>query len=110
MHRAGRIGAASTASGGTSPAPAGEAASAGRTGRARTPSTLRHLMRRAESDMAALRERQAGLEAELAAAQADHVTLARVGEELSAVGDDLATAEEAWLALAEEAEALGLTT
>ena len=80
-------------------------------GRARrSPSTLRHLMRRAESDMQRLRERQAMLEAELAAAQDDHVTLARLGEALAAVAGDLAAAEEAWLALAEEAESLGLTT
>jgi hypothetical protein len=76
----------------------------------RTPSTLRHLMRRAESDMARLRERQAALEADLAAARGDHVSLARLGEELSTVGTDLAAAEESWLSLAEEAEALGLTT
>jgi hypothetical protein len=50
------------------------------------------------------------LEAELAAAQDDHVTLARLGEALAAVAGDLAAAEEAWLALAEEAESLGLTT
>jgi ATP-binding cassette subfamily F protein uup len=76
----------------------------------RTPSTLRHLMRRAESDMARLRERQAALEADLAAARGDHMSLARLGEELSTVGADLAAAEESWLSLAEEAEALGLTT
>jgi hypothetical protein len=67
-------------------------------------------MRRAESDMQRLRERQAMLEAELAAAQDDHVTLARLGEDLAAVAGDLAAAEEAWLAMAEEAESLGLTT
>jgi ATP-binding cassette subfamily F protein uup len=78
--------------------------------RSRTPSTLRHLMRTAESEMARLRGRQAILEAELAAAQGDHIALARLGEELSAVGADLAAAEESWLALAEEAESLGLAT
>jgi ATP-binding cassette subfamily F protein uup len=75
-----------------------------RPARGRTPSTLRHLMRRAESEMARLQERQAALEAELAAAGSDHVALARVGEALSAVTAELARAEETWLSLAEEAE------
>jgi len=75
----------------------------------RTPSTLRHLLGRAEGDMARLQDRQATLEAELAAAMGDHVALACVGEELTAVTDELAACEERWLALAEEAEALGLT-
>jgi ABC transport system ATP-binding/permease protein len=78
--------------------------------RGRSPSTLRHLMRRAEAEMAGLRERQAGLEAELAAAAGDHRALARLGEELSALAADLQAAEEAWLALATEAEAQGLAT
>lgn len=60
--------------------------------------------------MGRLRERQAALEAEMATSQGDHVALARWGEELSAVGEEMAEAEESWLALAEEAEALGLTT
>jgi ABC transport system ATP-binding/permease protein len=85
--------------------PARSAGSADRPGRPRTPSTLRHLLRRAEADMAKLHERQATLTAELAAAGSDHVALARVGEELSAVGAELARAEETWLSLAEEAEA-----
>ncbi|MBN2624707.1 MAG: ABC-F family ATP-binding cassette domain-containing protein, partial [Acidimicrobiales bacterium] len=76
----------------------------------RTPSTLRHLMRKAESEMRRLQARQALLEAELAGAQDDHVVLARVGEDLSAVSRELAAAEESWLSLAEEAEALGLAT
>jgi ATP-binding cassette subfamily F protein uup len=112
---------AATATGSAASAPTatglgGGAARPGRTtprsgGRpSRTPSTLRHLMRGAESDMARLRERQAALEADLAAARGDHVALARLGEELSTVGAELAAAEESWLSLAEEAEALGLTT
>lgn len=75
----------------------------------RTPSTLRHLMRRAETEMRRLQDRQATLEAELAGARGDHVALASVGEELSVVNGELAAAEERWLALAEEAESLGLT-
>jgi ABC transport system ATP-binding/permease protein len=76
----------------------------------RSPSTLRHLMRRADADMRRLQERQAALEAELASAGGDHVTLARIGEDLSAVAAELAAIEESWLDLAEEAESLGLTT
>jgi hypothetical protein len=76
----------------------------------RTPSTLRHLLRRAESEMRRLQDRQAALEAELAGAGSDHVALAGAGEELSLINAELAAAEERWLALAEEAESLGLTT
>jgi ABC transport system ATP-binding/permease protein len=78
-------------------------------GTRRTPSTLRHLLRRAETEMRRLQERQSALEAELAGARGDHVALASVGEELSVVNGELAAAEEHWLALAEEAESLGLT-
>jgi ATP-binding cassette subfamily F protein uup len=77
---------------------------------ARSPSTLRHLMRRADVDMRRLQERRSALEAEIATAGSDHVALARIGEDLSEVTGELAAAEEAWLALAEEAESLGLTT
>jgi ATP-binding cassette subfamily F protein uup len=77
-------------------------------GTRRTPSTLRHLLRRAEAELLRLQDRQAALEAELAGARGDHVALACVGEELAVVGTELAAAEERWLALAEEAEALGL--
>ncbi|MGH9228454.1 MAG: ABC-F family ATP-binding cassette domain-containing protein [Acidimicrobiales bacterium] len=78
-------------------------------GARRTPSTLRHLLRRAETEMRRLQDRQAALEAELAAAMGDHVALAGVGEELAVVSGELAAAEEHWLALAEEAESVGLT-
>ena len=77
-------------------------------GTRRTPSTLRHLLRRAETEMRRLQDRQAALEAELAGAMGDHVALACVGEELSVVNGELAAAEEHWLTLAEEAESLGL--
>jgi ABC transport system ATP-binding/permease protein len=71
---------------------------------ARSPSTLRHLMKRAEAEMKRLQDRQAALESELQGAGSDHVVLARLGEELSAVSSELAAAEDAWLTLAEEAE------
>jgi ABC transport system ATP-binding/permease protein len=79
-------------------------------GARRTPSTLRHLLRRAETEMRRLQDRQAALEAELAGAASDHVALAGAGEELALVNGELAAAEEHWLALAEEAESLGLAT
>jgi ATP-binding cassette subfamily F protein uup len=78
--------------------------------RRRSPSTLRHLMRRAEADVEKLREQQSTLAAELATVRDDHARLAEVGERLSAIGAELAAAEEAWLALAEEAESQGLAT
>jgi predicted nucleic acid-binding Zn-ribbon protein len=61
-------------------------------------------MKRAEAEMQRLQDRHAALESELHAAGSDHVALARLGEELSAVSSELAAAEDAWLALAEEAE------
>jgi ABC transport system ATP-binding/permease protein len=76
----------------------------------RSPSTLRHLLRRAEGEMHRLQDHQATLQAELSAASGDHMALARVGEELAVVTAELAAAEEAWLALAEEAESIGLVT
>ncbi|HET8619696.1 MAG TPA: ABC-F family ATP-binding cassette domain-containing protein [Acidimicrobiales bacterium] len=78
--------------------------------RRRTPSTLRHLLRRSQADLEKLRTQQSTLAAQLATVSDDHAKLAEVGERLSAVGAELAAAEEAWLALAEEAEAQGLAT
>jgi ABC transport system ATP-binding/permease protein len=98
-----------TASRSPAAADAGAAGGLARDRRRRSPSTLRHLMRRAEADVRRLQERQAVLEAELTAALGDHVALARVGEDLSAVTAELAEAEESWLALADEAEGGGLT-
>jgi ATP-binding cassette subfamily F protein uup len=73
---------------------------------ARSPSTLRRLMRDAEKDVARLDRRREKLEAELAekAAIADHTELRTLGDALAAVTTELAVAEETWLALGEEAE------
>ena len=60
--------------------------------------------------MRSLREQQSTLEAQLTTVSDDHARLAAVGQRLSALGAELAAAEEAWLALAEEAEAQGLAT
>jgi ABC transport system ATP-binding/permease protein len=105
--RPGWAGPASTRSPAGSPRPATGRTRAPAGERRRSPSTLRHLLRKAEAELARLAERQAELEAELAAAGGDHVALAEVGERLSTVTADLATAEETWLALAEEAETAG---
>jgi ATP-binding cassette subfamily F protein uup len=83
---------------------------AGAPARRRSASTLRHLLRKAETQVTRLHERQASLEAELVAVTEDRVALARVGEQLTDVQAELAAAEEGWLALAEEAESLGLKT
>lgn len=76
--------------------------------RRRTPSTLRHLLRKAEKQVAQLQERQGKLEAELAAAADDPSELARIGNDLAQTQGELAAVEEEWLALASEAESAGL--
>jgi ATP-binding cassette subfamily F protein uup len=78
--------------------------------RRRSASTLRHLLRKAETRVTRLQEQQGGLEAELANVGGDRLALAAVGEQLAGVQAELALAEEEWLALAEEAEELGLKT
>jgi ABC transport system ATP-binding/permease protein len=70
----------------------------------RSPSTQRRLLREAEKAIARHERRRDQLEAELAAAGTDHEVLVRVGQELAAVGAELAGAEERWLELATELE------
>jgi ABC transport system ATP-binding/permease protein len=70
----------------------------------RSRSTLRHLIKKVEKELARLEADRGRLEADLAAAGDDHETLAALGSELAAVTDRLATVEEEWLALATEAE------
>ncbi len=74
----------------------------------RSPSTLRHLLRQAERELAVLERRRGELTDALAAVGADHEALARVGAELAEVATALGRAEEEWLALAAEAEEAGL--
>jgi ATP-binding cassette subfamily F protein uup len=86
-------------------APTGDRASPRRDAgpaRVRTPSTLRRLVGVAEKEMSALEARRDELVAELATAGSDHVALARLSTELSAVQERLAAAEHRWLELAEE--------
>jgi ABC transport system ATP-binding/permease protein len=73
----------------------------------RSASTLGHLIREVEKDLARLERRRANLADELDRAGGDHVALARVGAELAAVDTEIGAAEERWLALAEEREAAG---
>ena len=91
-----------------SPTGPGSPAGAGATaveGGGRSASTLRHLMKQADKELAALNRRHDELEAELAGAGNDHEVLRRVGAELAEVAAQVAGVEEQWLALAEEAEA-----
>ena len=73
----------------------------------RSASTLRHLMKEADKAVQRLTKKRATIEAALAekASSASHTELADLGQQLAALDRELATAEESWLALAEEAEA-----
>jgi ATP-binding cassette subfamily F protein uup len=86
----------------TSPRPARQRPSSGR-----SPSTVRRQLAQAERDMAAATQRRDALLADLGAAT-DHRELTRLGDELTTAQARVDQAEEAWLALADEAEALGL--
>jgi ATP-binding cassette subfamily F protein uup len=86
----------------TSPRPARTRPSSGR-----SPSTVRRQLAQAERDMAAATEARDAMLADLGAAT-DHRELTRLGDELTAAQARLDRAEEAWLTLADEAEALGL--
>ena len=97
--------------GGGTRAPAGSAAtasaatgSAARLGGARSPSTLRQLMKETDKELAALHRRHDVLETELKDASADHAALRSIGVELAEVSAAVAAVEERWLALAEEAD------
>jgi ATP-binding cassette subfamily F protein uup len=75
-------------------------------GSARTPSTLRRLLKDAEKELARLERDRGRLEASVheAAAGNDHVALARLGDELTTMQAAVAEVEERWLALGEELE------
>ncbi len=73
----------------------------------RSSSTLGHLLRRVEKEVAKLEKQKAELERELLAAGADHQRLTELGDRLTAVSASLADAEERWMGLAEEQEAKG---
>ncbi|MGK2950582.1 MAG: ABC transporter ATP-binding protein, partial [Acidimicrobiales bacterium] len=73
----------------------------------RSHATLRTLLKEAEREMARLEKARQRLEGEVTAAAetGDHAALARLGAALTAAQDDLAGAEERWLAVSEELEA-----
>jgi ABC transport system ATP-binding/permease protein len=74
----------------------------------RSPSTVRRQLSQAERDLGAAIAAREKLAAQIGATNA-HTELAVLGEQLAAAQTRVATAEEAWLALAAQAEALGLT-
>ncbi|MEL7208314.1 MAG: ABC transporter ATP-binding protein, partial [Actinomycetota bacterium] len=72
----------------------------------RSRSTLRHLMKDAEKQIAELEKRRDTIRADLAEAGSDHVELARLGTAEAETSAELTEAEDRWMALAEEAESL----
>jgi len=76
----------------------------------RSPSTVRHLLRAAEREVAALQKRHETLSAEMASAGSDHELLAALAKEFGVTAESLANAEEEWLGLAAEAEDMGIAT
>ena len=73
----------------------------------RSPSTLRHLLKECEKEVARFTRAKGSAEDELTAASAagDHRALAEIGARVAVLSESLAAAEERWLDLAEEAEA-----
>jgi ATP-binding cassette subfamily F protein uup len=84
-----------------------QAAPAARAG-ARSPSTVRRQLGQAERDLASAVAARDQL-ATTVASTTTHRELATLGEQLADAQSAVAAAEEAWLALAAEAESLGLT-
>jgi len=74
----------------------------------KSPSTLRRQLSAAERDLATATATSERLDAQLAAAGSDHSELVRLSDELATAHAAVEKAEEAWLTLAHEAEALGL--
>jgi len=97
--------AAGVASGGSGRAAAKATASAP-PGRGRSVSTLRHLMKEADKEMARLAKDQARLDAEVAEAAdaGDHAALAGLGARVAEVQARQSELEERWLALGAELE------
>ena len=73
----------------------------------RSPSTVRRQLSQAERDLGVAIAAREKLAAQIGATNA-HTELAALGQRLAAAQTGVATAEETWLALAAEAEALGL--
>jgi len=90
--------------GGTGSGGGARASSPGSSGR--SPSTLRHLMKEADKELARLAREAARLDEAVAeaAAAGDHEALARLGAEVAAVHARQAEVEERWLELGAELE------
>jgi hypothetical protein len=73
----------------------------------RSPSTVRRQLGQAERDLAAATDRRDRVAAELSNAM-DHREMGVIGERLAVAQLAVDGAEETWLTLADEAEALGL--
>ena len=73
----------------------------------RSSSTLGHLLRQVEKEVARLERQKVELEQQLLSAGADHEALTELGGRLAEVGTALAAAEDRWMELAEEQEAGG---
>ncbi len=87
------------------PASTGASTSGRRTSGRRSPSTMRHLMKDAEKALGRADKRRSGAISVLADVDhTDHEALAVAGADLAAAQDEVRRAEEAWLALAEEAQ------
>ena len=73
----------------------------------RSSSTLGHLLRQVEKEVARLERQKVELEQQLLAAGADHEALTELGGRLAEVDTALADAEDRWMELAEEQEGGG---
>ena len=71
-------------------------------------STLRRQLGVAERELSAAVTKHDRVQAEMQSAGADHETLVRLSSELAASQAQVGTAEERWLALADQAESLGM--
>jgi ABC transport system ATP-binding/permease protein len=75
----------------------------------RSPSTLRRLMTQVERELAQATEKRDSILAGMLEAGADHVALAKLGDELGTAELAVAAAEERWIDVGAEAESIGLS-
>jgi ATP-binding cassette subfamily F protein uup len=92
-------GAATSSAGGSESAPRQPKKESGRSS-----STVGHLLRQVEKEVAKLEKAKLDLEQRLVEAGTDHTQLAELGAELSEVSGSLDDAEERWMGLLEEQE------
>ncbi len=74
----------------------------------KSPSTLRRQLEVADRELAAAIAARDAVQARLSEGGADHAALARLGTELGTLQGEVDTSEERWLALADQAESLGM--